>query len=67
MSSSDLYVHLEEAESLATQYAEWSVADSKAARNVISSLVFVFRELLGEHKIQSNGDCRICAAAWPAQ
>jgi hypothetical protein len=61
----DLYVHLDEAESLATQNAEWSADDGEAARGVIGDLVLVIRGLLIEHERQASGDCRTCTSTWP--
>ncbi|MGH3937005.1 MAG: hypothetical protein ACRDS1_18815 [Pseudonocardiaceae bacterium] len=63
--SHDLYLHLDEADSLATQNAEWSPDDMTRARELICDLVIVIRGLLIEHERQTCGDCRICAAAWP--
>ncbi|MGH3815189.1 MAG: hypothetical protein ACRDUV_22545 [Pseudonocardiaceae bacterium] len=63
--SHDLYLHLDEADSLGTQNAEWSPDDMERAREVICDLVIVIRGLLIEHERQTSGDCRICAAAWP--
>ncbi|MGH3867319.1 MAG: hypothetical protein ACRDQ4_14475 [Pseudonocardiaceae bacterium] len=62
----DLYVHLDEAECLATQVAEWSAEDRERARELIGDLVVVLRGLLVEHKRQQpSGACRTCAVAWP--
>ncbi len=61
----DLYVHLHEAEYLAEQDDEWSADDGDTARKLIGDLALVIRRLLGEHKLQSGGDCRICTSAWP--
>ena len=61
----DLYVHLHEAEYLAEQDDEWSAGDKETARKLIGDLVLVIRGLLGEHRPQSRGDCRICTSAWP--
>ncbi|MGH3755266.1 MAG: hypothetical protein ACRDRP_21740 [Pseudonocardiaceae bacterium] len=61
----DLRLHLDEAESLATQDAEWSADDMDAARGLIRDLVLVLRGLLIEHELQASGDCRTCTQAWP--
>jgi hypothetical protein len=58
----DLYLHLEKTESRATQYAECSVENSEAARDLISDLVLVIRGLPGEHELSGTGGCRICAS-----
>lgn len=62
--SNDLYLHLDEADSLSTQNAEWSDEDSERARGLIGDLVLVIRGLLIEHRLQ-NGGCRLCASSWP--
>jgi hypothetical protein len=61
----DLCNHLEEADSLANQDNEWSTADSETVRELINDLLLVIRGLMFEHKLQTNGDCRTCAAVWP--
>jgi hypothetical protein len=61
----DLYTHLDEAEYLADQDAEWSGDDIRTARGLIGDLVLVLRGLLIEHQLQPSGDCRICTSAWP--
>lgn len=61
----ELYSQLDEAESLATQYGEWSDQDVDTAREVIPDLVLVIRGLLVEHGTHASGDCRICTSAWP--
>lgn len=61
----DLYVHLDEADSLAHQDDEWSSDDMDTARDLIVDLVLVIRGLLIEHKLQNSGDCWICASVWP--
>ncbi|MGH3930259.1 MAG: hypothetical protein ACRDTF_09825 [Pseudonocardiaceae bacterium] len=63
--SDDLYLHLDEVELLANQDSEWSAEDRETAREIICDLVRVIRELLREHKLQADGDCRICTSAWP--
>ncbi|MGB6161420.1 MAG: hypothetical protein WCF33_06260 [Pseudonocardiaceae bacterium] len=64
--SDDLYVHLEEAESLATQTAEWSADDGERARQLIDDLVVVLRGLLVEHERRdASSACRTCGVAWP--
>jgi hypothetical protein len=61
----DLYLHLDEADSLVTQNAEWTDDDMDRARDLIVDLVLVIRGLLIEHERQPSGDCRICTSAWP--
>jgi hypothetical protein len=61
----DLYNHLHEAEYLAEQDGEWSTDDGETARELIGDLALVMRRLLGEHQLQSSGDCQICPSAWP--
>ncbi|MGH3684045.1 MAG: hypothetical protein ACRDRU_12265 [Pseudonocardiaceae bacterium] len=61
----DLLVHLDEAEALATQRAEWSDEEMATARELIGDLLLVIRGLLIEHERQASGDCRICTCAWP--
>jgi hypothetical protein len=61
----DLFVHLDEAEFLANQTAEWSAEESERARKLIDDLVFVLRGLLVEHQHRNGGECRTCAVAWP--
>jgi hypothetical protein len=61
----DLYGHLDEAESLATTFEEWTDQDADTARKLISDLVLVIRGLLLEHHVQPSGNCRICASPWP--
>ncbi|HEY6423459.1 MAG TPA: hypothetical protein VIY28_09485 [Pseudonocardiaceae bacterium] len=61
----DLYDHLHEAEYLADQDAEWSADDMATARKLIIDLVLVIRGLLGEHRLQSSGNCRTCPSTWP--
>lgn len=63
--SDDLLVHLDEADLLATQHAEWSEQDMNSARKVIVDLVLTIRGMLIEHERQNNGDCQICTSAWP--
>ena len=61
----DLYIHLEEADCLATQDGEWSGDDIQTARGLISDLVLALRGLLAEHRLQPSGDCQICTSGWP--
>ncbi|MGH4022263.1 MAG: hypothetical protein ACRDT0_24115 [Pseudonocardiaceae bacterium] len=61
----DLYSHLDEADSLADRCDEWSDQDVDTVRELIPDLVLVIRGLLIEHKVQASGDCRICTSAWP--
>jgi hypothetical protein len=61
----NICAHLDEAESLAMQDAEWSATDTDSARGLIGDLVLAIRGLMIEHELQSGGDCRICTAAWP--
>ena len=61
----DICEHLDEADSLAMQDAEWSVDDMDAARELIGDLVLGIRGLMIEHELQTGGDCRICSSAWP--
>lgn len=61
----DLYWHLDEAESLASQAADWSDEDIDTARKLIPDLVIVIRGLVMEHQAQPSGDCRICPSTWP--
>lgn len=61
----DLYVHLDEAEFLATKVDEWSGQDVDVARELIPDLVVVVRGLLAEHQVVTGGDCRTCRSAWP--
>jgi hypothetical protein len=61
----DLYIHLEEADCLANQHAEWSDEDIQTARGLIGDLVLALRGLLIEHQLQTSGDCQICTSAWP--
>ncbi len=61
----DLYNHLHAAEYLAEQDCEWSPDDSETARKLIDDLALVLRRLLGEHGLQSSGDCQTCPSAWP--
>ncbi|MGH3965934.1 MAG: hypothetical protein ACRDRY_22225 [Pseudonocardiaceae bacterium] len=63
--SHDLYLHLDEADSLGTQNADWTPDDMARARELICDLVIVIRGLLIEHERQTSGDCRICTSAWP--
>jgi hypothetical protein len=63
--SVDLYGHLDEADSLATQNAEWSPDDMLRARKLIGDLVLIIRGLLIEHEPQPDGNCRICSGASP--
>lgn len=62
---SDLYEHLEKAESLANKDKGWYREDVDTARKLIPDLVHVIRGLLYEHRVTSGGDCRICSSAWP--
>ena len=39
--------------------------DSETARELTNDLLLAIRGLMFEHKLQTNGDCRTCAAAWP--
>ncbi|MGH3939050.1 MAG: hypothetical protein ACRDTG_10535 [Pseudonocardiaceae bacterium] len=61
----NLYLHLDEVDSLATQDYEWSTEDTETVRVLICDLVRVIRELLIEHKLQDSGECHICTSAWP--
>ncbi len=61
----DICTYLDEAESLATQEAEWSADDTDTARELIRHLVLGIRGLMIEHELQTGGDCRICASTWP--
>ncbi len=58
----DLYGHLDEAESLASTCEEWTDQDADTARKLIPDLVLVIRGLLLEHQVQPSGGCRICAS-----
>jgi hypothetical protein len=61
----DICVHLEEAESLASQDDDWSAEDMANARQLINDLVLGIRGLMIEHELKSNGDCSTCASLWP--
>lgn len=61
----DICAHLDEADSLAMQDADWSAEDMDTARELIGDLVLGIRGLMIEHELQSGGDCRICASVWP--
>lgn len=63
----DLYEHLDEAECLATSYAEWSEEDTKTARRLIPDLVAVIRGLVVLHEKGPSASCRTCGALWPCQ
>ncbi|MGH3928571.1 MAG: hypothetical protein ACRDTF_01175 [Pseudonocardiaceae bacterium] len=63
--SDNLYLHLDEVDSLATHDDEWSTENMETARVLICDLVRVIRELLLEHKLRNSGDCHICTSAWP--
>jgi hypothetical protein len=61
----DLYVHLDEADSLAHMNDEWPADDMDTARGLMGNPVLVIRGLLIEHALQTGGDCRIFTSAWP--
>lgn len=61
----DLYVHLDEAEFLASKVDEWSRQDVDAARELIPDLLVVIRGLWAEHQVTPGGDCRTCRSVWP--
>ncbi|MGH3755296.1 MAG: hypothetical protein ACRDRP_21895 [Pseudonocardiaceae bacterium] len=61
----DLYRHLDDAESLALECYEWSPEDMDSARKLITDLMVVIRGLLMEHTVAPSGNCRICPLAWP--
>jgi len=61
----DLYLHLDEAEFLAGRWDEWSDDDVNTARALIPALVLLGRQLLREHDVRADGDCEVCASAWP--
>ncbi|MGQ0775170.1 MAG: hypothetical protein ACT4NY_12245 [Pseudonocardiales bacterium] len=63
--SDNLYLHLDEVNSLTIQCWTWSADEMQTASALIRDLVRVIRELLIEHKLQDSGDCRICTSAWP--
>lgn len=60
-----LNLHLDEAEFLASRWAEWSEDDATTARELISELVLLTRRLLHPHDVGADGDCASCASAWP--
>jgi hypothetical protein len=62
---SDLYEHLDKAESLANKAKGWYREDADTARKLIPDLVLVIRGLLYEHRVTPGGDCRTCSSAWP--
>lgn len=62
---SSLYLPLDEAEFLALKGPEWTKEDSDAVYQLILDLVLVIRGLVYEHRVQPDGDCRICTSAWP--
>lgn len=62
---SSLYLPLDEAEFLALKGPEWTEEDGDAAYQLILDLVLVIRGLVYEHRVQPDGDCRICTSAWP--
>ncbi|MGH3765663.1 MAG: hypothetical protein ACRDS0_09755 [Pseudonocardiaceae bacterium] len=61
----DLLIHLDGADSLATQSDEWSEQDKDDARGVLGDLVLMIRGLLIEHERTSSSECRTCGCAWP--
>ncbi|MFN2497354.1 MAG: hypothetical protein ABR608_15860 [Pseudonocardiaceae bacterium] len=61
----DLYGQLDDIESLALRFEEWSSQDIELARELIPSLVIVIRGLLLEHQVRPGGECRVCTSAWP--
>jgi hypothetical protein len=63
----NLYLHLDEADSLVTENDEWSAEAVDTARRLICDLVLVIRGLLMEHELRRSGDCGICASAWPCR
>jgi len=58
----DLYEHLDKAESLADR---WAGQDVEAARKLIPDLVVVIRGMLANHQLTPGGDCGSCRSAWP--
>ncbi len=61
----DLRRHLDAADFLALKNDEWTEEDADAARTLIPDLVLVIRELLTDHEVRPDGDCRICTSVWP--
>ncbi|MGH3566037.1 MAG: hypothetical protein ACRDRH_08405 [Pseudonocardia sp.] len=61
----DLYLHLDEAEFLASKTDWWSSQDVDAARELIPDLLLVIRGLWTEHEATPGGDCRTCRSVWP--
>ena len=61
----DICAHLDEADALALQDADWSADDMDKARELIGNLVLGIRGLMIEHELQSSGECRTCASSWP--
>ncbi|MGH3693561.1 MAG: hypothetical protein ACRDRX_06120 [Pseudonocardiaceae bacterium] len=61
----DLYRHLDGADSLSQKFEEWTEEDSDTARQLISDLVIVLRGLLLDHQVGRGGHCRTCKSAWP--
>lgn len=61
----NLYGHLDEADSLATKADEWCEDDVDTARKLIPDLVTVIRGMVVEHEPRPSGECQVCSSAWP--
>jgi hypothetical protein len=61
----DICEHLDQADALAMQDADWSADDVDKARELIGDLVLGIRGLMIEHELQGTGECGTCASPWP--
>lgn len=61
----DLYLHLDNAEHLASSYLEWSEEDIDSARALIADLITVVRGVLALHDKADAAQCNTCAMPWP--
>jgi len=63
----DLYLHLDNAEFLATGYDEWADEEVQTACTLIQDLVTVISGVLALNETPERGRCRVCDGIWPCK
>jgi hypothetical protein len=62
----DLYLHLDEAEFVASKNS-WSEEDVETVRRIVLDLITVIRGVIALHDTPNGSVCRTCDMAWPCQ
>ncbi|QWF82300.1 hypothetical protein [Amycolatopsis sp. CA-230715] len=61
----EIYAQLDECEFLAMSDDEWDDEEEAAARGLLCDLVTVVRTVVGDHREDAQGRCKLCEKLWP--